>query len=79
MTKKQAEQQQVAAYLRQNPGRSLRYEQIAAALGLSSQAASIALSGLLKDDVLPGLRKIGRGTYQWDLPAGTGGEGGTAP
>jgi hypothetical protein len=61
-------QEQVAAYLRQHPGQRLRYEQIAAAVQLSNQQASIALSGLLRDDTLPGLRRVGRGTYQWDPP-----------
>lgn len=57
----------VSAYLQQHPGQPLRYEQIAAATELSNQHASIALSGLLRG-ALPGLARVGRGTYQWDAP-----------
>lgn len=59
--------EEVSAYLQQHPGQPLRYEQIAAAVQLSNEHASIALSGLLRGD-LPGLARVGRGTYRWDAP-----------
>jgi len=61
-------EQTVAAYLQEHPGERLRFEHIAAAVQLSAQQASIALSGLLRDGALPGLARVGRGTYQWDPP-----------
>lgn len=63
-----ANRDRAAAYLQGHPGQRFRYEQVAAALGISNQQASIALCGLLNDHALPGLSRPGRGTYRWDAP-----------
>lgn len=78
--------ERAAAYLQAHPAERVRYEQVAAAVKITNQDASLALSVLLRDDVLPGLRRPGRGTYQWDPPgygagnlAGAEGKGVTEP
>ena len=74
-TKREEREDSVRAVLLERPGQALRYEEIAAAAGLSNQRASIALSGLLRGDSLPGLARVGRGTYRWDPPGLAGGQG----
>jgi hypothetical protein len=74
-TRREEREDTVSEVLREHPGQRLRYEEIAAAAGLSSQHASIALSGLLSSGALPGLARVGRGAYRWDPPSPAGGEG----
>lgn len=58
----------VEAYFRNRPGQPIRFEHIADHYGMSRTHVSIAISALMEPGVMPGLARVGRGTYQWDGP-----------